>query len=232
MSVLQVQEAVKIYGKVRAVDGVSFSLDQGDNLAIVGESGCGKTTLAKMIMGLVMPDEGLIKAEPQSLQMVFQDPQQSLDPLWNVQSILKEALWRKKKVTDTFLEQMLTAVGLPADALGRFPHEFSGGERQRIAIARALLASPKVLVLDEAVSSLDTLVQKQIMDLLRKLKGEFNLTYIFISHNLRLVRNFSDKMMVMHQGKVIEQGGTSQILHSPSHPYTQQLLQAAFYKTL
>ena len=127
------------------------------------------------------------------------------------------------------MEQMLVAVGLSPRVLGRFPHEFSGGERQRIAIARALLASPQVLVLDEAVSALDTLVQGQIMDLLRKLKQDFNLTTIFISHNLRLVRNFSDKIVVMYQGKIVEEGRALTVLQSPSHPYTQQLLQAAFY---
>ena len=124
---------------------------------------------------------------------------------------------------------MLIAVGLSPEVLERFPHEFSGGERQRIAIARALLADPKILVLDEAVSALDTLVQKQIMDLLKKLKQEFNLTYIFISHNLRLVRHFSDKIMVMYQGKIVEEGLTKAVLQSPAHPYTKQLLQAAFY---
>jgi len=240
MSILEIQHVVKSFGKVRAVDDVSIVLDQGDNLAIIGESGCGKTTLAKMLMGLTKPDSGTIRVEPFSLQMVFQDPNQSLDPLWNVHQILKEALCREPtrdsshlgpRKTDR-LEQMLIAVGLSGDILSRFPHEFSGGERQRIAIARALLSSPQVLVLDEAVSSLDTLVQKQIMDLLRKLKQEFNLTYIFISHNLRLVRNFSDKIVVMYQGKIVEEGQVQTVLQSPSHPYTQQLLQAAFYKSL
>jgi len=233
MSVLQIQSVSKSFGDLRAVDDVSISLDQGDHLAIIGESGCGKTTLAKMMMGLISPDAGSIKAEAHSLQMVFQDPYQSLDPLWNVEEILKEAIFPDSSLTalqiQRKLEQMLVAVGLSPQVLGRFPHEFSGGERQRIAIARALLASPQVLVLDEAVSALDTLVQKQIIDLLKKLKQEFNLTYIFISHNLRLVRNFSDKIVVMQQGKIVEEGRVQTVLQSPSHPYTQQLLQAAFY---
>ncbi|MBF0504297.1 MAG: ABC transporter ATP-binding protein [Candidatus Omnitrophica bacterium] len=233
MSVLQVHNAVKNFGSLRAVDHVSFSLDQGDNLAIIGESGCGKTTLAKMMMGLVKIDKGLIKAESFSVQMVFQDPYSSLDPLWNVREILKEALWRNRSLSagqaQEKMEQMLSAVGLSMGVLQRFPHEFSGGERQRIAIARALLCSPKILILDEATSALDTLVQKQIMDLLKKLKQEFNLTYIFISHNLRLVRNFSDKIAVMYQGKIVEEGQAKKVLQSPSHPYTRQLLQASFY---
>jgi ABC-type dipeptide/oligopeptide/nickel transport system ATPase subunit len=239
MSILQVHNISKSFKEQRAVDGVSLCLEQGDHLAIIGESGCGKTTLAKMMMGLIKPDAGTIQAESKSLQMVFQDPYQSLDPLWNVREILKEGLTSTlpgRVATAPFpgrvevkLEQMLEAVGLSPQVLHRFPHEFSGGERQRIAIARSLLAQPKVLILDEAVSALDTLVQKQIIDLLRKLKREFNLTYIFISHNLRLVRQFSDKIMVMYQGKIVEEGVAGQILQAPSHPYTQQLVQAAFY---
>ena len=227
MSVLLVQNVSKSFGSLRAVDDVSFSLEQGDNMAIVGESGCGKTTLAKMIMGLIKPDEGSITAEPYSLQMVFQDPHSSLDPLWTVRGILEEGLWRHP--LSGSVEKILLAVGLSPEILGRFPHEFSGGERQRIAIARALLAAPRVLVLDEAVSALDTLVQKQIMDLLKKLKQDFNLTYVFISHNLRLVRNFSDKIIVMRHGKIIEQGPVQKVLQAPVHPYTQQLLHAAYY---
>jgi len=235
MSVLNIQNVSKSFGDLRAVDDVSITLEQGDHLAIIGESGCGKTTLAKMMMGLIKPDTGFIEAPAHSLQMVFQDPYQSLDPLWNVRGILKEALWNKRLSTQQIqekIQQTLVAVGLLPEVLQRFPHEFSGGERQRIAIARALLAGPQVLVLDEAVSALDTLVQKQIIDLLKKLKQDFNLTYVFISHNLRLVGNFSDKIMVMYKGKIVEQGMAKTVLQTPSHPYTQQLLQAAFYKNL
>jgi peptide/nickel transport system ATP-binding protein len=236
MSVLHIQHVSKSFRGLRAVDDVSISLEVGDHLAIVGESGCGKTTLAKMMMGLIRPDAGSIKAQAHSLQMVFQDPYQSLDPLWNVREILKEALWRDIHMTNNEaqerMEQMLAAVGLSPQVLQRFPHEFSGGERQRIAIARALLASPQVLILDEAVSALDTLVQKQVVDLLRKLRQDLDLTTIFISHNLRLVRDFSDKIVIMYQGRVVEEGRVQSVLQSPSHPYTQQLLQAAFYKNL
>jgi ABC-type dipeptide/oligopeptide/nickel transport system ATPase subunit len=236
MSILQIQNVSKSFGNLRAVDDVSISLAPGDHLAIIGESGCGKTTLAKMIMGLIKPDSGAIRVQPFSLQMVFQDPYQSLDPLWNVREILKEAMWRNSTLSASQvqqkLEQMLAAVGLLPQVLQRFPHEFSGGERQRIAIARALLAGPQVLVLDEAVSALDTLVQKQIIDLLKKLKQDFNLTYVFISHNLRLVRHFSDKIAVMYQGKIVEEGMVKAVLQSPAHPYTQQLVKAAFNKDL
>ena len=236
MNVLQIKNVTKSFGHLRAVDDVSISLDQGDNLAIIGESGCGKTTLAKMMVGLVSPDTGFIKTEAFSLQMVFQDPNQSLDPLWNVRQILKEAFWRNSSLSSrqmqAKMEQVLIAVGLSPEVLARFPHEFSGGERQRIAIARALLADPRVLVLDEAVSALDTPVQGQIMDLLRQLKKDFDLTYIFISHNLRLVRDFSDKIIVMYQGKIVEEGMAQAVLRSPAHPYTQQLLQAALFTNL
>lgn len=236
MNILEVHNVSKSFKGVRAVDGVSLGLRQGDNLAIVGESGSGKTTLAKMIMGLITPDEGVIKAGRGTLQMVFQDPVGSLDPLWNVRSILKEALWRNRTLSGRQIEEKmvstLTKVGLSSGILGRFPHEFSGGERQRIAIARCLLACPQVLLLDEAVSALDTLVQKQITDLLKTLKQDLGLTYIFISHNLRLVRRFSDKIAVMHQGKIVEQGLMPAVLEAPQHPYTRQLLQAAFYTHL
>jgi ABC-type dipeptide/oligopeptide/nickel transport system ATPase subunit len=236
MSILQIQNVSKSFGGLRAVDDVSISLEVGDHLAIVGESGCGKTTIAKMMMGLIRPDAGSVKAQAHSLQMVFQSPYQSLDPLWNVREILKEALWRDIHMTNNKvqerMEQMLAAVGLAPAVLQRFPHEFSGGERQRIAIARALLASPQVLILDEAVSALDTLAQKQIIGLLKKIKQDFNLTTIFISHNLRLVRDFSDKIVIMYQGKIVEEGRVESVLKSPSYPYTQQLLQAAFYMNL
>ena len=227
----QVSGLEKSFGTVRAVDQVSFFLNQGENLCIIGESGCGKSTLAKVMIGLLKADKGTIEGNRQTIQMVFQDPYSSLDPLWTVRSILKEAFCRQKlsaKEQQERMQSMLKAVGLSADMLNRFPHEFSGGERQRIAIARALLTNPKILILDEAVSSLDVLVQKQILDLLRDVKRKFKLTYIFISHNLRVVQKFSDRIAVMHQGKIIEIGSSEEIFNNPQQKYTQQLIKAAF----
>lgn len=229
--ILEVSGLSKSFGLVRAVDGVSFSVNQGENLSIIGVSGCGKSTLARLMMGLLQPDRGQVKTDRNNIQMIFQDPYSSLDPLWTVRSILREALWKQRLSVSQKQDRMQTImedVGLSVGMLNRFPHEFSGGERQRIAIARALLANPKVLILDEAVSSLDVLVQKQIMDLLREIKRKFNLTYIVISHNLRLVKNFSDRIAVMHEGKIIEIGPSKQMIEAPQQFYTQQLLNAAF----
>jgi peptide/nickel transport system ATP-binding protein len=229
--ILQVSHLKKSFGPIKAVHDVSFSVAEKENFCIIGESGCGKSTLAKLLMRLLREDKGTVEVDQRSIQMVFQDPYSSLDPLWSVRSILKEAFCRQRissKEQDKRMKSTLKAVGLSSDMLNRFPHEFSGGERQRIAIARALLTNPKILILDEAVSSLDVLVQKQIMDLLAEIKQKFNLTYIFISHNLRVVKKFSDRIAVMHQGKIIECGTSAQIFHQPQQAYTQQLIKAAF----
>ncbi|MBI3601394.1 MAG: ABC transporter ATP-binding protein [Candidatus Omnitrophica bacterium] len=229
--ILEIYNLTKTFGKIHAVDGVSFSVEERENLCIIGESGCGKSTLAKLIMGLLERDGGQIRIDRHIIQMVFQDPYSSLDPLWSVRSILKEALGRQRLSVGQQQERMqaiLEAVNLSGEILNRFPHEFSGGERQRIAIARALLTNPKILILDEAVSSLDILVQKQIMDLLKDLKGQFHLTYILISHNLRVVKNFSGRIAVMREGKIIEIGASEDIFKKPQQSYTQQLLKAAF----
>ncbi len=228
--ILEVNRIEKSFGATRAVDGVSFTVTQGENLSIIGESGCGKSTLAKIIMGISKSDKGQVRVEGR-IQMVFQDPYNSLDPLWTIRSILAEALLGQKlssKEQTQRLEGILKAVGLAPEMLERFPHEFSGGQRQRIAIARALLKNPQILILDEAVSSLDILVQKQIMDLLAELKQKFNLTYIFISHNLKIVKNFSDRIAVMHQGKIVEMGRAEEIFKQPKEPYTQTLIKSAF----
>lgn len=227
--VFKAEDIKKSYGSLRAVDGVSFSVLKGETLGIVGESGCGKTTLAKIMVGLIDKDSGRIESKAK-VQMVFQDPYSSLDPLFKVQDILNEAFYAVKITAVKRQEEIvaaLKAVGLDASILSRYPHEFSGGQRQRIAIARALLTKPEILILDEPTSALDVLVQKQIIDLLGKLKARLGLTYIFISHNLRVVKSFSDKILVMYEGKVVESGDTKKVISSPQHPYTKNLLSAA-----
>jgi ABC-type oligopeptide transport system ATPase subunit len=231
---------------VRAVDRVNLSLQEGETFALVGESGSGKTTLGRVIAGLYRADEGeiiyngrdirrLSKSERvefrRGVQMVFQDPYSSLDPRFTIHRALEEAFTLERSVTSgekrRRMEGMLAAVQLPGDILLRYPHEFSGGERQRIAIARALISRPKLVILDEAVSSLDVLVQDEILKLLADLKAQFGLTYLFISHNLRVVQKISDKIAVMYKGRIVEKGPTPEVFRDPAHPYTQELLTAA-----
>ncbi len=230
MIIVDVKNLLKSYGTLKAVDDISFALTQGETLAIVGESGCGKTTVAKILAGLLKADQGRVIAHA-PIQMVFQDPNSSLDPLFTLQRILGEAFYLQKDVSKVErqkrIEEILQAVGLEPSMLLRFPHEFSGGQRQRIAIARALLAKPKVLILDEITASLDVLVQQQILDVLRTIKHQFGLSYVFISHNLRVVATFADTIAVMRQGQIVEQGLASHVLKQPKQEYTQSLVSAA-----
>lgn len=244
---LTVRDIHKIFpGPVKAVDGVSLQIHEGEHLSLVGESGCGKTTLARVIMGLVRADRGDVVFNgasfptPQSrrgdfcrqVRMVFQDPFSSLDPRYSVRAILKEALALEPRMTSgeefTRMRKVLDLVRLPGDILTRYPHEFSGGERQRIAVARALMTSPRLLVLDEAVSSLDVLVQQEILMMLDELQRRMPVTYFFISHNLRVVRRLTRKVAVMYHGRIVEYGERDAVFNAPSHPYTQALLKAAF----
>ncbi len=230
---------------VKAVDEVSFSIAPGETLGLVGESGCGKSTIGRCIVRLLEPTDGHIRLMGKDVthraqwrlgdmrryvQMVFQDPGASLDPRMTVRHLISEPmdvqgignrLFRRTRV-DTLLD----LVGLPRSAAGKFPHEFSGGQRQRIGIARALALSPKLLVLDEPVSALDVSVQSQVLNLLLDLQKELGLAYLFISHDLSVVRHMADRVAVMYLGKIVEMGESDLIYHDPRHAYTKALISA------
>ncbi|GAA2776257.1 dipeptide ABC transporter ATP-binding protein [Kitasatospora sp. CM 4170] len=233
-------------GAVKAVDGVSFELRRGETLGIVGESGCGKSTLAKVLMNLERATSGRVlfkgeeitrlsgaglKAVRRNIQMVFQDPYTSLNPRMTVGDIIGEPFEihpevapkgdRRKAVQD-----LLDVVGLNPEYINRYPHQFSGGQRQRIGIARGLALKPEVIICDEPVSALDVSVQAQVINLLEQLQSEFELSYMFIAHDLSIVRHISDRVGVMYLGKMVEIGTEDEIYSHPTHPYTQALLSA------
>ncbi|MDB4438004.1 ABC transporter ATP-binding protein [bacterium] len=236
---------MKQIGAVKAVDGVSFDIDTGETLGLVGESGCGKSTLGKSAVRLLDPTsgkisfkghditrmrQGSIRPLRQDFQMVFQDPAESLDARMAVGELVAEPLViqgqggrvsRQKKVAE-----LLNRVGLPANAAGKFPFEFSGGQRQRIGIARALALNPDLLVLDEPVSALDVSVQSQVMNLLLELQREFDMSYLFIAHDLAVVKHMSDRIAVMYLGKIVELAPADEIYRNPKHAYTKALLSA------
>jgi peptide/nickel transport system ATP-binding protein len=229
-------------GAVRAVDGIDFDVAKGETLGIVGESGCGKSTLARLVMQIIVPDAGDILLDGEAVgsgaldlasyrrevQLVFQDSYASLNPRLTAEATVAfgprvHGLARREATARA--HDLLRRVGLePARFAGRYPHELSGGQRQRVNIARALALRPRLLILDEAVSALDKSVEAQVLNLLTDLKAEFGLTYIFISHDLNVVRFMSDRVMVMYLGKVAELGTSDVILHNPRHPYTVALL--------
>ena len=231
---------------LKAVDGISFEVVKDRVFAIVGESGCGKSTVAKMILKLLTPTEGAIlfkgeniagfngaklKQFRRSVQVVFQDPFASLNPRMRIIDTLSEPLkvhniLPKNEIANR-VNQLLDQVGLTKDALSRYPHEFSGGQRQRICIARALALSPELIIADEPLSSLDVSIQAQILNLFQKIRKTSSISFILISHDLNVVRYFSDEVAVMHLGKIVEQAKTEDLFQSPKHPYTKLLLSSA-----
>ncbi|MDG6999698.1 MAG: ATP-binding cassette domain-containing protein [Nitrososphaerota archaeon] len=233
----------KTVANVRAVDGVSFGVKKGETMGLVGESGSGKTTLGRTIMRLTNATKGELLFDGQDItklkgralkpfrrriQMVFQDPYASLDPRQTIRSTLTEPMRihhiGTKQQANEVAEKLIETVGLNPDHLSRFPHEFSGGQRQRIAVARALAVNPEFVLLDEPTSSLDVSVQAQILNLLKNLQKQYNLTYLFISHNLSVIRHMCDRVAVMYLGRIVEIGNMSTIYENPKHPYTNALL--------
>ncbi|HET8911290.1 MAG TPA: dipeptide ABC transporter ATP-binding protein [Ktedonobacteraceae bacterium] len=232
-------------GQVRAVDGISFSIQKGQTLGLVGESGSGKTTIGRTIIRLYKPTSGEIlfknqdmakmHGEPlrqvrQQVQMVFQDPYASLNPRYTIGSLVSEPMFiyktgSAKEIRERTVD-LLKVVGLRPEFIDRYPHEFSGGQRQRIAVARALSINPEFIVADEPVSALDVSVRAQVLNLLRRLQSQFNLTYLFISHDLSVVRHMADRIAVMYLGKIVEISDREELYTSPKHPYTSALLSA------
>ncbi|MCW2872978.1 dipeptide ABC transporter ATP-binding protein, partial [Actinacidiphila oryziradicis] len=257
-AILEVRGLVKYYpltqgivfrkqvGAVQAVDGVDFDLYAGETLGIVGESGCGKSTVARLLMSLERPTRGRIlykgeditklsgralKAVRRNIQMVFQDPYTSLNPRMTVGDIIGEPYDIHPEVVPKgdrrrHVQDLLDVVGLNPEYINRYPHQFSGGQRQRIGIARGLALRPEIIVADEPVSALDVSVQAQVINLMEKLQDEFRLSYMFIAHDLSIVRHISDRVGVMYLGKIVEMGGDAEIYDHPTHPYTQALLSA------
>ncbi len=249
LTMIEIKNIKKYYTKkkligsniVKAVDGVGFSIKKGETYGLVGESGSGKTTIGKIVIGILKPDTGniyfknidiynsknnILKTIRTKYQIVFQNPLDSLNPKMNILSILSEGLNINRKDIDLKKEinKLLDCVELPKKTIDKYPHELSGGEKQRIAIARSISVAPEFLILDEPVSALDVSVQSQILNLLRSLQKDLGLTYLFISHDLGVIRYMSDRIGVMYKGKIIEEGRTKTIFGNPKNMYTKKLI--------
>lgn len=235
----------RVVGHVRAVDGISFSIERGQTLGLVGESGSGKTTIGRTIIRLYKPTEGQIlfkdkdlatmqgealRQVRQEVQMIFQDPYASLNPRYTIGSLIAEPMHifntgSSNEIRERTVE-LLKVVGLRPEYIDRYPHEFSGGQRQRIAVARALSINPELVIADEPVSALDVSVRAQVLNLLQRLQQQFNLTYLFVSHDLSVVRHVADRIAVMYLGKIVELADRDELYQAPKHPYTKALLSA------
>lgn len=249
-NILEVKHLVKHFktkrGMLHAVDDVSFTLEKGKTLGLVGESGCGKSTTGRAILRLIEPTAGEVLFEGKDvrkmsrgelrhirkdMQLIFQDPYSSLDPRKTVSQLIQEPiiankLMKDKKAIDARVAELMTTVGLATRLFNSYPHELDGGRRQRIGIARALAMEPKFIICDEPVSALDVSIQAQILNLLKELQEQFNLSYIFITHDLSVVNHFSDDIAVMYLGKIVEKAPAEELFAHPMHPYTQALLSA------
>jgi oligopeptide transport system ATP-binding protein len=253
MALLEVSGLVKHYpvtqgivfrhqiGTVKAVDGISFCVDRGETVALVGESGCGKSTTARAVLRLIEPTAGSVKFDGEELteasadrmrtlrremQIVFQDPYASLNPRQPVRTILSEPFVIHRMDPGDRVAELLSLVGLAPEHEGRYPHEFSGGQRQRVGIARAIALDPKLVVCDEPVSALDVSIQAQVLNLLEDIQERLGLAYLFIAHDLSVVRHIADRVCVMYLGVIVEEAKTNALFESPSHPYTQALISA------